>query len=1039
MIKSQPCSDLVGFADGELDAERAGAFRQHLDECAACQADLLEAVQLGAQLSTLEELPRGGAASTEVRRGPASAAELRNAPARPPRDHGRSGPRERAARRSFAVGSGVGAAAVAVVAIATFHVRAPTIAGDLRPALTADSAAPVAAGDADEPGPSAAARSAFAALASRPGAERFAYAPAAHYLPTADVPRGAGGGANDRIPYMVLGELEQRGDRHALALARVWNGEPAGDAAAQLAGLRGPAARTDRAALAMLGGLGEPQDAVLAELDALAGQPDAAVARAATWNRALLLVRLGLPYSAAEAFDAIAAGDEPGWAGEARARAGQQHRLATAPWQGWDAALRAGRELAAHGALPPADLVARFPSLRAALYDAVRAAPSPERVRALAPLADQLDRFAGAAILGDYVRRVAAADFRRRAPYAAAYARLLQRASDAADPPRLTAQAPAADVEDIVLGALSVLGVAPAHLDTYRRLAERSGDPWFAQLAAQYEADAARARGDWSAAETQLRDALARCTRGVAYRCLTLRLALGQLYQDRNRIPEAIAVLQGGVRDARDAGEFDRYRALLYRLADVERFHGSIAIARARAEELVIVDRSPGSEGPYGAQAQMILAGIAIHELHGPAARRALDAAVAAGVPPGLATANALADIGRLDRHADDLARLQGWLEPVRRSAAATPAERVLADEVEGRLLIETDRPAGTARLESAIAAAASLARDVGAMQARAGAYSVLALDAARHGDPTRMLALTAAWLDLPLPGTCSVALVAEDERAAVAVRDGDGRDRGAYDTRNHLQGGAGTVPKELLGGLAACAEVSVLSPASGQGQPRVLPPEIAWSYATGAHARATAPPIRRMAPVPPLRVIVTDIVPPPHLQLAELSPWVSDVVPQATVLSGSAATPGRVLDRIRDASEIQFHTHALVDAGISDTSQLVLSAGLDGQYALTAEQIRSVELRGDPIVVLAACHSAQAARYQNTAWSLPDAFLAAGARAVLAAGSDVPDRDAGLVFARILDRVRAGVAPARALRDERVRTRAVDRSSWIADILVFE
>jgi hypothetical protein len=435
----------------------------------------------------------------------------------------------------------------------------------------------------------------------------------------------------------------------------------------------------------------------------------------------------------------------------------------------------------------------------------------------------------------------------------------------------------------------------------------------------------------------------------------------------------------------------------------------------------------------------MILAGIAIHELHGPAARRALDAAVAAGVTSGLATANALADIGRLDRHADDLARLQGWLEPVRRSAAATPAERVLADEIEGRLLIETDRPAGTARLESAIAAAASLARDVGAMQARAGAYSVLALDAARHGDPTRMLALTAAWLDLPLPGTCSVALVAEDERAAVAVRDGDGRDRGAYDTQNHLQDGAGTVPKELLGGLAACAEVSVLSPASGQGQPRVLPPEIAWSYATGAHARATAPHARRMAPVAPNSVIVTDIVPPPHLQLAELSPWVSDMVAQATVLSGSAATPARVLERIRDASEIQFHTHALVDAGVSDTSQLVLSAGPDGQYALTAEQIRSVALRGDPIVVLAACHSAQAARYQNTAWSLPDAFLAAGARAVLAAGSDVPDRDAGPVFARILDRVRAGVTPARALRDERVRTLAVDRSSWIADILVFE
>ena len=43
------------------------------------------------------------------------------------------------------------------------------------------------------------------------------------------------------------------------------------------------------------------------------------------------------------------------------------------------------------------------------------------------------------------------------------------------------------------------------------------------------------------------------------------------------------------------------------------------------------------------------------------------------------------------------------------------------------------------------------------------------------------------------------------------------------------------------------------------------------------------------------------------------------------------------------DATEIQFHTHALMDVGVSDASHLVLSPELPGApYALTAEAIRS-------------------------------------------------------------------------------------------------
>jgi anti-sigma factor RsiW len=50
-----PCDDLVGFADGELEPDRATAFRAHLRTCEACQAALVEAMQLNARLSELTQ------------------------------------------------------------------------------------------------------------------------------------------------------------------------------------------------------------------------------------------------------------------------------------------------------------------------------------------------------------------------------------------------------------------------------------------------------------------------------------------------------------------------------------------------------------------------------------------------------------------------------------------------------------------------------------------------------------------------------------------------------------------------------------------------------------------------------------------------------------------------------------------------------------------------------------------------------------------------------------------------------------------------
>jgi hypothetical protein len=216
------------------------------------------------------------------------------------------------------------------------------------------------------------------------------------------------------------------------------------------------------------------------------------------------------------------------------------------------------------------------------------------------------------------------------------------------------------------------------------------------------------------------------------------------------------------------------------------------------------------------------------------------------------------------------------------------------------------------------------------------------------------------------------------------------------------------------------------------QGKPRVLPDTLAWSYVGDARGR-TAP--AGKAASQPRAVIITGVKPPSSLQLEPLSPWSASETGTATLVSGDGATPTRVLSEIRTATEIHFHTHAIVDSALSDASHLVLSPDTSGNYALTAEALRRVTLANHPIVVLAACHSAQGAGLEHRSWSLPDAFIGAGARAVFASVSKIPDRETVPFFARVLDQIRGGAEPASVLRDERI----AHPSSWIANIILFE
>jgi len=993
-----PCHDLVSFADGELEPERAAAFREHLRTCESCQAGLVEAMQLSAQLSTLPP---------------------RVAPAPEPAAWWRSLWRWLQAQLRGPRPAWVATAPLAVLGLVlAYRIITPP----------ADPAKPHG--------------NAFAAARTRPYLLRLAYGDAAEHRPARDVALGGGGSAvSDRIPFSALSALEQRGDEYGLAIARLWNGDRPADVLKQLSTLeQTPGVRADRAAMAVLTTSNDNAEPVLAELEALRNAGDPAAARAARWNYALLLARLELPLRAAQEFQAIAGEHEAGWGDEAAELAAPQAEHAKAFRAMWKRASDAGEALIKEGTPVPSELVSALPGvLRAYFYNAVRAAPSRDRVLALAPLAIELDRLGdpGQHTLAEYVHRVANLDFTRRAPLAAAYALLLhgKPISDALLT-ALTSETSTSDIVDIVMGGMVERDAVVAHRAWFQAAAERAGDRWFQVVLARAEADDALARGKWLDAEAVLQNAEKLCSPALAYQCLTIDRRLGKLYADLHRVHESRSVLQRAMHTARSIGEFGRYRSVLWQLADVERFHSATATVRAYASEALLM----GDDCENRRLNYRTLAGAALLDVDGQSARRFLAAACG---EPDLRVATYFTDVARLDPRPDDLAQLEDMLGKIRASGKLSAPERVLADEIEGRLVIEHDRAAGVPLLEKAIAAAdkmiAAADRATGeviADKARAAAYTALAFDAARAGDHTAAFGLIARDLGLSAPGACAVGMVAEDERAVVVVRGGDGRDRGFYDHQRKPSAGALAVPDPLARSLAGCAHVGVMAPAALQGQPRVLPADLAWSYTAGVRDRFTAPSKPATAPRP---LIVTNVIAPEYLELPPLSPQLPDTA-TATTLSGAAATPVRVLSAMADASEIQFHTHALMDVGVSDASHLVLSPELPGApYALTAEAIRAVKLRGHPVVVLAACHSAQGAHYQHEPWSLPDAFLAVGARAVFAAATDIPDVESGRFFARVLAEVRKGAEPAAALRDQRKATLQTNPSSWVADVLLFE
>ncbi|MBU8897558.1 CHAT domain-containing protein [Corallococcus sp. M34] len=986
---SAQCQRLYLFVDGELGSVDEETFRHHLAHCEECASGLHDAMQLEVLgMHALRDVPVERAQPAE----PPPVVVPLTRPTRAPKWSPAAG---------WRLGAGLAlAAGLAAVVVMT---RGPR-----------DVPAEVWLADAS----------------TRTLEARVAYGAADHHHPYVPM-RGERSpeAARAPLPLRKLADLQDRGDLHGIAAAYLVR-KDLRQAADFLQ--RSPPSLDrdcDRAVIAMEQG---EFDEALALLDGVLrqrpGHPQS------LWNRALVLRELGLTLQAAEAFDAVAKQGEPGWAEEAavRARALRQGTLRRA--RAFEEAYASTRGLMTDAGAPlPFEEARRQPGIaRLNFYDAVRAAPTRDAALRLLPLAEALDGVQGGAVLREYVQRVAARDFQTRGPLAREYAQLVLGSHPAKDV--FVEALRRSGEDDLYLGALVYAGRVGTHLGDFTRIAQASRDPWLQLLSERELAGQESQASQWWKAESRLLAALKDCRgAGLAYRCLTLKKRLVDLYVALHRPADAYEQASSGWRWAKDLGEWNLEQQFLEELSIVARYRHSTASARAFLQESLA--RMP-DDCEQRSFVHRNLAQLAWLDLRPEEARGELEQAARCGQALGVPGALVLADLARLGRGPEDARWLERTLV-MAREGRPSPGEQSLLSLIEGQFELEREPPLGRRLLHSAISQAELLPDDTDARKARRGAYGALVADAGRASAHGEVLALMGAALRVDVPERCVLAVMVQSERTVVAARGANGQWLGHSDAGRTVplgQDASGLVPASIQDALRGCPWVEVLALPPVQGLAGLLPVDFAWGYrVSGAGARSPAP--------SGAHLVVTGVEAPASLGLPKLSPLESPggEDPRRIELRGAQATPSRVLSEMQSAEEVEIHAHGLFSPELSDASLVVLSPEDDGRYALTAADVRARKLSGAPLVLLAACGAARAWPFPHESFSLPVAFMDAGARAVLASTEPVPD-SAGRFFESVRERIRLGAHPAIVLRDERQRWLAADpTATWVSHVLLFE
>jgi cellulose synthase operon protein C len=198
---------------------------------------------------------------------------------------------------------------------------------------------------------------------------------------------------------------------------------------------------------------------------------------------------------------------------------------------------------------------------------------------------------------------------------------------------------------------------------------------------------------------------------------------------------------------------------------------------------------------------------------------------------------------------------------------------------------------------------------------------------------------------------------------------------------------------------------------------------------------------LARALPARPSTLVIEDAHPPAGLGLPALpGAWAAPpgAPVEARVLRGDEATPARVRGELAAADFVEIHAHGYVDLGLSEVSLIALSPQPDGAFALTARSIAGLRLPRAPLITLAACEAARTAPYLHEPWSLPYAFLLAGARGVIAPSTPIPNSEAGAFFRALDGALLRGLDPATALRDERLLHRDAS-ATWVDGVVLFD
>lgn len=796
-----------------------------------------------------------------------------------------------------------------------------------------------------------------------------------------------------------------------------------------------PAHHSDTAAVALAAG--DPA-AALAHADAaLAAAPQLAQAR---WNRALALQALGLPLAAAAELDQVAQQREPGWSDEAGQRAAalrepvQVRMRELAAYQAAAAAMVAGT-----GPALGAAQASRHPGLaRRDLYDALAAAGSADEARALAPLAAELDRLAGNDAASRAVAEVAGRDFAVRRRFQARYRALVTGALDGRALTALIDELAKAGepASDILVAA--ILQAPPTAADQ-ARLARLPDQPWLAIQRAWRDGELRTRAGDVFGAEQALLAAVAACREPAwALPCGKLERDLGALYLRMRRLDEADAHLRAASAAFVAGGAFQHADHVLTRHVNLERLRQRDRVAAAYLDEFGL--RTPGRCDNLRFVDDSHAA-IAFETGDVAAARARLPEPDRCGQPPSAARLHVAVDLARLagpppgppgggphrpDSPSGDLARARAQIAAAR---GAPGSSGVAATIGSGRLRIDTEPAAGADEVRQGLAAVATLAAEPGtAGELRAWGYATLIGDAGARHDWPAALAAFAEELGGPAPAGCLVAVSSDNERTTAVARGTGAALHGSHVVASELPGRATLrIPDALVAALAGCPAIAVIARPPLHGSAALLPAALPWAFV--GHPQRGAP-----APRPPRSVIVSDARPPRSLGLPPLG---GVTAPGATLLTGGDAAPGRVLTALRDATYVELHAHGIVDA--SEAAFVALSPEPDGAFALTAAQVQAARLDGAPVVVLAACHGARTAtRYLATRWSLPDAFLAAGARAVIAVSTAIPEDQGAALFGELRSRLARGEPPVQAVAALRA-ARLAQGQAWAAGLMVFE